>query len=173
MLFIARNLWMLSFGALMEVYREGNLENGRRLAPSETEARQLQIAEQDFYTYLRDCFFTRPGAAYCVLEENGKYISALRLEPYEDGLLLEALETAPALRGRGYASRLIREVQQELGNVRIYSHVSKKNIASLKAHRHCGFEVYLDFAAYLDGSVNNRAYTLRYEKNFEDFEKKN
>ena len=97
-------------------------------------------------------------------------------EHSDDGLLLEALETAPGWRRMGYAVRLIQAVQQMLeqqGSVRIYSHVSKKNTASLKTHLRCGFEIYLDHAAYIDGSVNRRAYTLRYEKNFSDFEKKN
>ena len=98
------------------------------------------------------------------------------MEPYRDGLLLEALETAPGWRRMGYAVRLIQAVQQMLeqqGSVRIYSHVSKKNTASLKTHLRCGFEIYLDYAAYIDGSVNRRAHTLRYEKNISDFEKKN
>ena len=92
-----------------------------------------------------------------------------------DGLLLEALETAPNQRQKGYAVQLIQAAQQMLeqqGSVRIYSHVSKKNYPSLKTHFHCKFEIYRDYAAYIDGSVNDRAYTLRYEKNVSEFEKK-
>lgn len=168
MLVIANRLRDISFGVLMEVYTQANREHGLTLAPGEPEARQIALSEEDFYSYLRDCFFTRPGAQYCIWEENGRYVSALRLESYRDGLLLEALETAPDQRGRGYATRLIQAVQQMLrqqGAVRIYSHVSKKNKQSLKTHFRCGFEVYLDCASYIDGSVNDRAYTLRYEKN--------
>ena len=176
MLLTANRLGKLSFGALMEVYVEANREHGAELAPGEPEARQIQLSEQDFYSYLRDGFFTQPRVVYCIWEEKGKYISALRLEPYRDGLLLEALETAPDLRGRGYATRLIQAVQEmlgEQGSVRIYSHVSKKNEASLRTHRRCGFQIFLDHASYIDGSVNSRAYTLRYQKNISDFEKKN
>ena len=89
---------------------------------------------------------------------------------------MEALETAPDKRRMGYGVRLIQAVQQMLaqqGSVRLYSHVSKKNTASMKTHLRCGFEIYLDYAAYIDGSVNHRACTLRYEKNLSDFEKKN
>lgn len=176
MLRVANNLRSLSFGALMEVYFDANREQGAELAPGAPEARQIQVAEESFYSYLHDDFFAHPGAFYFVWEEGGKYVSALRLEPYRDGLLLEALETAPDQRGKGYAVRLIQAVQQylsEQGDVRIYSHVNKKNEASLHTHRRCGFDVFLDYAAFIDGSVNRRFCTMRYEKFFSDFEKKN
>lgn len=171
MLQVAKHLSQLSFEKLMEVYQESNQANGARLAPGETKPRQLQMAEQDFYTYLHDVFFRQPGARYCVWTENGSYVSALRLEPYRDGLLLEALETAPSQRGKGYAVRLIQAVQQMLaqqGHVRLYSHVGKRSGASLNTHRACGFQVILDYAAYLDGSVSDRAFTLKYEKEIAD-----
>ena len=174
MLVVAKRLGDLSFGSLMEVYRKANREHGLQIAPGEPEERQVALSEQDFYSYLHDSFFTCPQAIYCVWEENQKYVSALRLEPYRDGLLLEALETAPEQRGQGYALRLIQAVQQLLeqqGSVRIYSHVSKKNLPSLRTHFRCGFQKYLDYAAYIDGSVNDRAYTLRYEKKISEFEK--
>ena len=92
---VAKKIHELAFGKLMEVYEEGNLKNGRELYPEESESRQIALAEQDFYQYLQQIFFRTPGAVYYVLEEGGRYISALRLEPYRDGMLLEALETAP------------------------------------------------------------------------------
>ena len=167
MLLTAGSCGDFSFGALMEVYVEANRENGARLAPEEPEGRQLALAEQDFYSYLHDCFFSHPGAEYCIWEEGDRYVSALRLEPYRDGLLLEALETVPDQRRKGFATRLIRAVQARIaqrGSVPVYSHVSKTNQASLNTHLRCGFEVVQDFAAYIDGSVDARACTLRYEK---------
>lgn len=166
MLYIARQLRQLSFEQLMEVYREGNLENGRILAPFDSQARQLQLAEQDFYSYLAETFFPVRGAMYAVWEVEGKYVSALRLEPYRDGLLLEALETAPGEREKGYAAALVQAVQRMLAEQsvrRIYSHVSKKNLPSLRTHKRCGFRILSDTAAYLDGSVDSRAYTLQYD----------
>lgn len=166
MLLIAYSLGQLRFGELMKIYVEGNLENGAAEAPDETEDRQIQIGEEMFYQYLHDVFFTTPENRYAVWAEDGKYISALRLEPYQDGLLLEALETVPEKRRKGYAAKLISAVQQELakqGNITIYSHVSKTNAASLRTHEKCGFRRIKDYAAYIDGSVNNRAYTLVFE----------
>ena len=176
MLHIAKNLGQLSFGKLMAVYLDTNRTNGALLAPEETVERQIQLSEQEAYSYLHDDFFQQKGAVYCIWEEGGAYVCALRLEPYMDGLLLEALETAPSYRRKGYAVLLIGAVQQMLeqqGSVRIYSHVGKRNEASLKTHFACGFQIMKDYAAYIDGSVNHRAYTLCYEKNIAEIEKKN
>ena len=162
MLIIARKLNELSFGKLMEVYREGNLENGQERWPDEPEARQIALAEQDFYNYLQQVFFKTDGAYYLVLEEKGKYISTLRLEPYRDGLLLAALETLPEMRNRGYGTKLVLAALTQTGNAKIYSHVSKKNSASLRTHEKSGFKRILEYAVYADGSVNDRCCTLCY-----------
>lgn len=173
MLLIARKMNEFSFSKLMEVYLDANREHGMILAPEENEDRQLQLSEEDFYSYLHDSFFTHPGAMYCIWEEGKNYVSALRLEPYQDGLLLEALETMPVQRKKGYAVLLIQAVftmLEQQGSVRIYSHIDKTNAASRKTHLRCGFRVHQDFAAFIDGSVNRRADTWIYEKIFPDFE---
>ena len=159
-LIVAKKQKELAFGKLMEVYAEGNLENGRDLWPDEPEHRQIALAEQEFYQYLQQVFFKTDGAAYLIWEENGSYRSALRLEPYRDGLLLEALETAPVMRRKGYAAKLVQAALVYAGNVKIYSHVGKKNAASLRTHQKCGFIRILDYAVYADGSVNDRCCTL-------------
>ena len=161
MLKLATKMEQLKFSCLMEVYVEGNLENGALFHPEASEQLQLMRAEQSFYSYLTQSFFRTPGAVYAIWEEQGKYISALRLEPYEDGLLLEALETAPAYRRKGYAEKLIRSVQERFPQ-KIYSHVSKQNRASLKVHQKCGFQQVLDYARYIDDSVARNAVTLCY-----------
>ena len=160
MLIIANRLAELSFGKLMDVYYEGNLENGQENYPDEPEGRRLALAEQDFYNYLQQVFFKTEHAVYLIWEEAGCYISALRLEPYRDGLLLEALETAPAHRGSGYAAKLVSAALHYAGERKIYSHVNKHNRASLRTHEKCGFVKILDYAVYADGSVNDRCITL-------------
>ena len=164
MLIIAKKMNDFSFGKLMEVYEEGNLENARDLWPEESTARQLALAEADFYQYLREVFFRTAGAVYLIWEEKGCYISALRLEPYQDGLLLEALETAPQRRTKGYASRLLVAALEYAGDQKIYSHVHKRNVPSLRTHETCGFRKIRDDAVYADGSVDSRSITLCYEK---------
>lgn len=160
MLIIAKKLRELSFGQLMEVYMEGNLENGQELWPDESENQQIALAEQDFYNYLDQVFFRTPNAFYAVWQKAGKYVSALRLEPFRDGMLLEALETRPDSRRRGYAKALITGVLEKLPDVKVYSHVSKRNFASLKTHESCGFEKKLDYAVCADGSVKQHMVTM-------------
>ena len=155
MLLIANRLTDLEFSKLMEVYIEGNQKKA-----DEYGACGLLRAEQEFCDYLRDDFFRQKDAFYAVWIESGKYVSAVRLEPYKDGWLLQALETAPEHRGRGYARVLVSSVLDHLCRQKVYSHVSKGNLASLRTHYACGFEVYFDHAVYLDGSVSHRAFTL-------------
>ena len=162
MLIIAKSFRDLRFSELMQVYEQSNLEAAeerKNLPPMFA----LQLAEQDHREYLQEVFFRTDGAVLAVWEENGAYICALRLEPYKDGLLLNALETAPIHRKKGYAARLIRAVQENMGNVKIYSHVSKRNVPSLKTHESCGFRVISDCAVFLSGSVDYRSCTLLYE----------
>ena len=153
----------LRFVDLMDVYSETNRLN------AEDQYEYLDIneafirVEKDFYSYLSQVFFTTPGAIYAVWEERGRYICALRLEPFKDGYLLEGLETAPEYRKMGYASNLIRQVLNEM-ECPVYSHVHKKNKASMLTHKACGFSEYLDYAVYIDGSVNRNSLTLRWVK---------
>lgn len=153
-----------SFSRLMEVYEEDNRENGARCFPEEPEMRRLELAEEGFRQYLWEDFFQTPGAFYALWEVEGRYVSALRLEPYRDGLLLEALSTHPAQRRKGYATELIKAVQALSQGEKIYSHVAKKNAASQAVHKKCGFRVVTDHAAYIDGSVNRYAVTLCWEQ---------
>jgi len=162
MLLLAENMNAFTFSKLMDVYVEGNLENGQDLWPELSQNEKLLRAEQAFYQYLNEDFFKTTGAVYAIWEENAVYLSALRLEPYQDGLLLEALETAPEFRKKGYAVALIEAVKSEFPG-KIYSHVGKRNIASLRTHEKCGFQRFLDHAVYIDGTVARNAYTLCYD----------
>ena len=165
MLLLAQNLRELSFGKLMEVYRESNGCSGEEFFPMETPERQLALAEERFYQYLQEDFFSKPYARYYIWTEDGEYVSALRLWPFRDGQLLEGLETKPGQRRKGYAASLIRAVQRHFpAGTRIYSHVSRNNRASLRLHEGCGFQVLQESARYLDGTVSTRALTLCWEK---------
>ena len=153
MLHMAHTLRELDFSQLMEIYIEGNLEKSR-------EGVTLLEAEQDFYQYLRQVFFRTPGARYFVWQEGERYKSALRLEPYRDGWLLAALETAPNDRRKGCGRALVEAVLALPEYDRIYSHIHRENIPSIRLHESCGFRKILDYGVYIDGSVNR--YTLTY-----------
>ena len=164
MLLWAKTMRDLNFERLMRVYAEGNRENAQAFYPHMEPKKGQLCAEQDFWNYLTEDFFRQKGACYAIWEENGEYMAALRLEPWEDGLLLEALETHPNYRGRGYAKRLIRAVLETVEEQRVYSHISPRNGPSLAVHKACGFQKILNHSVYADGSVNSRCHTYRYEK---------
>lgn len=152
----------LPFGALMAVYEQSNQENAEEFWPDLSAGERLLRAEQEFYQYLQQVFFQTEGAVYYLWEVKGRPVCALRLEPYRDGMLLEALETAPEQRRKGYAAALIRAMLAQLGAVKIYAHVGKRNEASLKTHISCGFHRISQQAVYADGSVNDRCCTMLY-----------
>lgn len=152
----------LDFQQLMQVYNESNQLCGGANHKGFDEPQQVLHAEQDFYDFLRNCFFDGTSF-YAVLTCDGRYVSAVRLEKFMDGLLLEALETAPDCRRQGYATLLLHCVQKyaaQIGKTKIYAHVYRRNRASISLHKKCGFSEVLDHAVFIDGSVSWDAITL-------------
>lgn len=119
--------------------------------------------ENDFCSYLEDDFFTIAGAFYALWIREGHYVSALRMEPYNDGLIITGLETLPSCRRRGYAYQLLQAVKEYVMRTNhkpIYSHIDKRNTASLSLHHKCGFMQIHDFGRLIDGTVSNNYCTL-------------
>ena len=158
MLYIVRSGRDLDFRQLMDVYEESNRQWAREHYPYLSESEQILRTEQDMYENLR-CFFLERASFYAIWEQDGSYVSAVRFEPYRDGMLLEALETKPAERKRGYAKQLVTAVLDQMHG-KIYSHVDKHNHPSLAVHKDCGFEIILDHAVFIDGSASQKSYTL-------------
>ena len=120
--------------------------------------------EEDLLSYLRENFFRQPGAFYAIWEENSEYKAAVRFGAYKDGVLLHSLETAPKERRKGYACQLVAQTLDYLRATDckvVYSHINKRNKASLMLHKKCGFEIISDSATYLDGTVTQYSYTLQ------------
>ena len=150
----------LDISGWMEVYREGHEENGAYFYPDEPPERALHLAEEDSRRFLEG-FFQIPGAQYWIWEEEGRYVSCLRLKPDRDGLLLEALETRPDCRRRGFCKQLILSVLSHLPRgTKIYSEISKENLPSLAIHRVCGFSQVLDYGLQEDGSKADHCVTM-------------
>lgn len=166
MLNIIKNRREIPFGDLLTVYEETLTRNGQEYYPDQSASRQRFLAEHDFYTYLTDCFFKTPGAFYALWRPGGRCTAALRMEPYQDGFLVEGLETAPDCRKKGYASQLVLHVLESLpeGKRKIYSHVARDNAYSLAVHEKCGFQKILEYARCIDGSILPDMVTLLYER---------
>ena len=129
---------------LMDVYAESNEENTEYFFPEEADREKaVRQVEAGFLDFLKNEFFSLPEASVWVYEENGVWLCALRTCRVRNGLhYLEALETRPDQRGKGYASLLLAGVEEALkqeGPFRIYDCISKKNTASIRVHEKCGF----------------------------------
>ena len=149
--------------ALFSVYSQ-SLEEARTLHYLRLDANEgFLLASQDYYQYLSRVFFRTSGAILAVYSHNGKYVSALRLEPYQDGYLMNALETAPDCRGKGYGKHLVKEVItycRAVGIQVLYSHVHKQNAVSKRLHIAAGFTVLSSNATLLDGTFSTQYETL-------------
>lgn len=152
---------------LMDLYREGNIENTAYFYPDLDEDLALVRVERRFLRYLETDFFAKPGNVYWVWEENGVWVSALRLSALAPGdYYLEALETHPDFRRRGCGEKLLEAVLAALkaqGPFRLRDCVGKKNEPSLGIHRKCGFTIAAqDGVNCLSGEVNPRCYGMEY-----------
>ena len=153
---------------LMDVYAESNYENIDYFFPDETDKdKALGMVENGFCDFLKNEFYSKAGNTYWILEENGVWVCALRLNLIEKGLFyLEAIETAPAFRRRGYATKLLGDVIEELkkeGPFRICDCISKKNTASIRTHEKCGFRIVSEAGFdYLQEESDDRDYGLEY-----------
>lgn len=162
MLKVIEKLDGLDIRQLMQVYQETNRKYGSVTYKNLPENLQILYAEQDFYAYL-ELFFSSKDSVYAVWAPDGVYKAALRVERYDDGLIITGLETAPDMRQRGYATLLLESVINYLGesnSPKLYSHIEKKNNVSLRLHENIGFQKISDSAIYIDGSLHRDAYTL-------------
>ena len=161
MLKVITNPAEIRYSAIMEIYSESNRISASLNIRHTTLNEALFDVENQFYHYLTQDFLSAEGAFLAVWEDAGQWVSALRIVPYLDGLLLAGLETHPGHRGKGFASALVQYVLQFLGsNGPIYSHVKKQNIPSLKIHEKYGFHIIQNYSIYIDGSVDDDCFTL-------------
>ena len=165
MLKLVRKMGQIPFSDLMAVYAESNGKLAREQWPEEPEGMRLYRAEMDFYQYLRHDFFTVSLVRHAddlyihaLWMVEGKPVSAVRFEKWKDGVLLEALETRPDQRRKGYGFLLMRAALNEVTG-KVYSHVARDNEASLGLHEKCGFRRCGD-TALVDGSFDRRFVTL-------------
>lgn len=163
MLKLINSMSELDAEQLVSVYRQTILNQKNK--PAADDSSIVLRAETDFLAYLREIFFQIKGAFYCVWIIDGCYVSAVRFEPYKDGLLLESLETKPSERRKGYAQTLILESLEMLKQADcgvVYSHIDKKNVPSIALHEKCGFAVISDTAKLINGTVSNCYCTMAY-----------
>lgn len=154
---------------LMDIYSESNFENVDYFFPDEVNKIEgVKKVEEGFLNFLKNDFFKNELSTYWVLEENGLWVSAARtcfIKP--DIIYLEALETMPSERNKGYGVKLLSLVIESIknkGSFRICDCVSKKNIPSLKTHEKCGFKIVSEEGIdYLNNEKDDHCFSLEYK----------
>lgn len=150
-----------------EVYPEGSLEIAREKYPQLEDLSEAISEEERYFVSFLHKFMASEQNRYYVLEMDGAWVSALRLTKLEGFYYLEALETAPQHRKKGYAAILIRKVcslLKQQNNVVIRSNVNKSNMASLATHKKCGFRIELENGVNcLTGEERDYVYGMIYE----------
>ena len=119
---------------------------------------------QDLLDDIAESLNCHNGVVYFWKEKD--VVSALRTEPYQDGVLLFNLETSKDHRRQGYATKLVKAVIAEIRKYKstpIYVHIEKQNISSLHLHENIGFEICAEYGKLIDGTVSHRYYTLVYK----------
>ena len=153
---------------LMEIYSESNYDNIDYFYPEDSDKEAaVRKVEAGFLDFLNNDFFNKNDATYWVLEIDGVWVSALRTCKIQECLYyIEALETRPDYRRKGYGAKLLSSVVDSMkknGSFRLCSCVSKKNIASLRTHEKCGFQIVSEEGYdYLSGETDNNDFGLEY-----------
>lgn len=129
---------------LMDLYEDGNIKNASYFYPDieDIEVGKKKV-EENFIDYIKNEFLINDGNIYYVWEENGIWISAMRVYKINKKLYyIEALATHPKYRRQGFAEKLMSSVIEDLkvqGSFEMKSMTSKENIASQRTHEKCGF----------------------------------
>ena len=96
------------------VYRGSALENCRGMYPQEPDGeRALARYEADHLAYMAGPFWEEGGVLLVLAGEDGRYLAAVKLYPGTGAgcWQMEALETRPGERRKGYGLELLRETQ--------------------------------------------------------------
>lgn len=152
---------------LMDIYHESNMENKDYFYPDIADKDDaLRKVEQDFLNFIRSEFLDGRNR-YMVLEDNGLWVSALRLHWIKECFYyIEALETHPDYRKMGNASRLLSQVLDRLkeqGSFIVCDCVDKGNEASMSTHLKCGFVLVNDIGYdYLQDQEDDGSYGMQF-----------
>lgn len=152
---------------LMAIYAEGNRENAEYFYPELPLAEGIAREEQRFVTMLREMFFPKPGNELFVWRTEGQWVAALRLTKLDDFYYLEALETKPDQRRKGYGKSLLEATCKALAHrrpVTVRDCVAKRNKASLRTHLAAGFVIEQDPGIeYPGGEADERYYGMLFQ----------
>ncbi len=138
----------IDFDKLMDVYEESNRENMSNASDFIGNLGDFSSEEiyktyrNSFISYLKDEFLANKENYLVILKDKDVYLSALRLHHRKDYYLIEALETNPDFRNKGYGERLLRDLLKEFKDKTVFrSEVAISNEKSLALHKKVGFKI--------------------------------
>lgn len=134
---------------LMDLYEESNWENLSMVKDlvgdnfdDFDENYLYEIVRKSYGDYISKDFLKVEKNFLAILIDGDKYLAGLRIFDEGEFFLLEALETNPKYRRRGYGERLVREVINLLTKgTEIRSEVAISNKKSLALHKKIGFKI--------------------------------
>lgn len=145
------------------------LEEDRNISPSDplVGEKQKEIRD-DYFRYLDSCATDKNFYKYYVLMLRNKIISVCRINVYENKYLLEGLQTHKDYFRKGYASKLIVALIQDIykdGIETLFSEARTWNVASNQLQQKIGFIQYgqdeLNYLYRLDvKAYNNKSQPL-------------
>ncbi len=147
-------------------YIYSNRENTAFFCPDIKDPEEARRkVEEGFLEYLENDFLKKEGNSICVLEESGIWQSALRLNCIRESFYyIETIETRPGSRRKGYASRLLGALIDDLkkgGSFTLVDSVANTNTASLNTHLATGFRIAGDEGYdYLQNTRDTRDYPM-------------
>lgn len=129
---ITKKIEEIDFNKLMDIYEESNWENLSMVESDIDEKSDKNIlyqkVRQAYTDYLKNDFLKSGKNYLAILIDEKSYLSALRLFDEGKYFLLEALETNPSFRRKGYGEKLLSKVLDNFANrEEIRSEVGKNN----------------------------------------------
>lgn len=126
----------------------------------------VQKYESGYWDFMQRSFWEEKGVLL-VAHSDSHYVSAVVAYQKENhSFLIEALETAPNERGKGYGKIVLKEMLDFLvhsdSNATVYSFTGKKNIASQRTHASLGMEKLHDYWQDESGTIDNTQITYVY-----------
>lgn len=148
-LLVTNNVKRIDFEKLMDVYEESNRENIvnasdfiGELGDSFKEKEIFDNYKKDYINYLKEDFLANKENYIVIIRNKDTYLSALKLHYEEDCYLIEALETNPDFRNRGYGEKLLKSVLIKFPKKTVFnSEVGLNNKKSLGLHKKLGFKI--------------------------------
>lgn len=146
---ITNDIDRIDFEKLMDIYEESNCENIQKaykiadgLDDFYEKEKIYKIYKDSYISYLKNEFLANKENYLVILKDKDVYLSGLRLHYRKDYYLIEALETNPNFRNKGYGERLMSEVLKAFPYKTVFrSEVAISNEKSLGLHKKLGFKI--------------------------------